>query len=746
MARPLLPSGAPPLALRTVPVQWTAMGWGAAALVVGLLLPWTREERAVWAYAADATGAALLRTTPGVGLALLAAALAVLVGVAPLPPVRRGQWLWPLGLAGAVTILVTALVLGRPVGLGAILLFLAHLTLAGTGLALSGALRTDPFTAAAVLWAAVFVLLFILLPLAEVLAAAVVVSGRFTLDAVRETIRSPAFFLLDRPATPLDEGRAVLAVGAGGAAVGAAWSLLARHPLRAVVVRTLAAGLGAGGLAALVLGFGAVRNSVLLALAVGGLSTGVGFLFALLGERSRLPTRRLLGPLSILPIITPPFVLGLAMIFMFGRRGFITHQLLGQSTTLFFGPLGVGAAQVLAFTPIAYLVLVGVVRALDVAMEEAAETLGASRWQVLRTVIWPLARPGLANAFLLVAIESLADFGNPFVVGGGAPFLATQVFDAISGRFNPHEAAVYGVTLLGMTLTVFLVQRLWLGRRGYVTVTGRPGAGLARPLPRWLDLGGTALFLGWVALTVLLYGSVFVGAVTRLWGFDDTVTLAHLQGLTPQGWAVLWNSVRLSALAAVPSTLLGFLIAYLVTRVAFPGRSALEFSAMLSFAVPGTVMGIGYILAFNQGVLLLTGTEVILVLAFVFRNMPVGIRAGVAALHQLDRAIEEASTLLGAGTASTLRRIVMPLVRPALLSGLVFAFVRAVTAVSQVIFLISPQHNLATTQILSYVQYGTLGRGAALASVVIVLLAAVVLALYLVTNRLDPRLVREVGA
>jgi iron(III) transport system permease protein len=406
----------------------------------------------------------------------------------------------------------------------------------------------------------------------------------------------------------------------------------------------------------------------------------------------------------------------------------------------------VGAAQVLAFTPIAYLVLVGVVRALDVAMEEAAETLGASRWQVLRTVIWPLARPGLANAFLLVAIESLADFGNPFVVGGGAPFLATQVFDAISGRFNPHEAAVYGVTLLGMTLTVFLLQRLWLGRRGYVTVTGRPGAGLARPLPRWLDLGGTALFLGWVALTVVLYGSVFVGAVTRLWGFDNTVTLAHLQGLSPQGWAVLWNSVRLSALAAVPSTLLGFLIAYLVTRVAFPGRSALEFSAMLSFAVPGTVMGIGYILAFNQGVLLLTGTEVILVLAFVFRNMPVGIRAGVAALHQLDRAIEEASTLLGAGTASTLRRIVMPLVRPALLSGLVFAFVRAVTAVSQVIFLISPQHNLATTQILSYVQYGTLGRGAALASVVIVLLAAVVLALYLVTNRLDPRLVREVGA
>ncbi|MGH2397866.1 MAG: ABC transporter permease, partial [bacterium] len=494
-------------------------------------------------------------------------------------------------------------------------------------------------------------------------------------------------------------------------------------------------------LAALYLGFGALRNSVLLAIVVGVVATALGFVFALLSERSSLRTRSLLGPLSILPIITPPFVLGLALIYMFGRRGFVTNGLLGLSTGIFFGPLGVAVAQILAYAPIAYLVLQGVVQAMDAAMEEAAETLGASRWHILRTVIWPLARPGIANAFLLVAIESLADFGNPIIVGGGVPFLATEVFFAIIGRFNPSEAAVYGVVLLAMTLSIFLVQRYWIGRRFYVTVTGKPSGAQHRPLPPALDYAASGVFLAWVVLIVALYGSVFIGSITKLWGFDYALTLQHIKALSPTGWQVFWTTARLSAYAAIPSTILGFLIGYLVTRVEFPGKSALEFGSMLSFAVPGTVMGIGYILAFNQGALLLTGTSLILILAFVFRNMPVGIRSGVAAILQIDRSLEEASTMLRANSPTTLRRIVMPLARAALLSGLVFAFVRAMTAVSQVIFLITPAHNLATTQILSYVEYGSLGRGAALASLLTLFMIAVILALYAVNRRFDTRTV-----
>lgn len=723
----------------------TLLAWGGSTFFGALLLPWTRPGRDLFTYTPEATGLALLRTSPLMAAIFATALLVAVVALLPWPNAQRGRAALALGLLGTVLTSIRWFGAGQPFSGGALAAALGFLAVLGTGLALSGVLRADAFIAGSILWVAAFVAVFILYPLWAVLKASVVVKDRLTLSVVGETLRSPGFFLLNNPGTPRNE--TVMAIWAGVIAAGAAAVVVGwTRRWSRVWYWIPTAGIGGWMLTALYLGFGALRNSVLLAIVVGGVSTALGFLFALLGERSHLRTKRLLGPVSILPIITPPFVLGLAMIYMFGRRGFVTYQLLGISTNIFFGPLGVAVAQVLAYAPIAYLVLQGVVESMDAALEEAAETLGASRGHILRTVIWPLARPGIANAFLLVAIESLADFGNPIIVGGGAPFLATEVFFAIIGRFNPNEAAVYGVVLLAMTLTIFLIQRYWVGRRSYVTVTGRPSGAQPRPLPPPLDYAVSGVFLLWMALIVALYGSVFVGSLTKLWGFDYTFTLKNLRDLSPQGWQVFWTSTRLSAYAAIPSTLLGFLIGYLVTRVEFPGRSVLEFSSMLSFAVPGTVMGIGYILAFNLGPLLLTGTEVIIILAFVFRNMPVGIRSGVAAIHQIDRSLEEASTMLRANSVTTLRRIVMPLVRSALLSGLVFAFVRAMTAVSQVIFLITPAHNLATTQILSYIEYGSQGRGAALASLLTVFMIAVILALYAVNRRLGMRASTEVAA
>ena len=721
----------------------TLLTWGGISFSGALLLPWSRPGRDLFVVLPDRTGLALADHTLLIAAVLACGLLAGIIALIPWPDARRGRAAVLLGAAGAALTIAQALSSRQPFSGAPVAALLGFLALLGTGLALSGALRVDAFIGGSIVWVTLFVAIFILYPLWTVLQASVFVKGEFTLRIVAETLRSPGFFLLNNPGTPRNE--AAVALWAGGAAAVAMASILGagRH-LRRRWMWIPASGAGIWLLTALYLGFGALRNSVLLAIVVGVVSTALGFVFALLGERSRLRTRRLLGPFSILPIITPPFVLGLAMIYMFGRRGFVTYQMLGISTNVFFGPLGVAVAQILAYAPIAYLVLEGVVQSMDAALEEAAETLGASRWHVLRTVVWPLARPGIANAFLLVAIESLADFGNPIIVGGGKPFLATEVFFAIIGRFNPNEAAVYGVILLVMTLSIFLVQRYWLGRRSYVTVTGKPSGARARPLPPALDYAASALFLGWAVLIVALYGSVFVGSVTKLWGFDYTFTLEHIRSLSPTGWKVFWTSTKLSAYAAIPSMLLGFLIGYLVTRMEFPGRSSLEFSSMLSFAVPGTVMGIGYILAFNQGSLLLTGTSAILILAFVFRNMPVAIRSGVAAIHQIDRSLEEASTMLRANSAVTLRRIVMPLVRSALLSGLVFAFVRAMTAVSQVIFLITPQHSLATTQILTYIEYGSQGRGAALASLLTVFMIFIIMALYVVNRRLDVRAVREV--
>ena len=732
--------------VRLTGVPWPLAGLGAGTALAALVLPWARVGRELAAFAPGSLGVEVAARQPAAAAAMIAAAAATVVALAPLPLYRRGRLVVAAAVVGLLAAAWAVAGAGAPLGPGALVLLLGLLTVLGIGLSLGGYLLADAFVATCIVWAAAFVAVFIVYPLVAVLQGAVLVNGRFTLEVVRETVRSPAFLLINNPATPLDEGRAALLTGAGAALLAGLVALLARRPLRAVVLWAGAGGTGVGVLVALFLGFGAVRNSVLLALVVGGLSTGLGFLFALLAERSRLPTRRLFGPISILPIITPPFVLGLAIIYLFGRRGYVTHHLLGLSTTAFAGMVGVTLAQVLAYTPIAFLILQGVVRQMDAALEEAAETLGADRWHILRTVVWPLARPGVANAFLLVAIESLADFGNPIVVGGGLPYLATEIFFAATGRGVP-EAAVFGVALLALTLSLFVVQQRWVGRRSYVTVTGRPSAqGAARPLPPLLDYAVTAVFGLWLVLIVLLYGSVFVGAVTKLWGFDYTFTLEHVRGLSPTGWHVFRTTAWLSAVAAVPSTLVGFLIGYLVSRVPFPGREALAFASMLSFATPGTVMGIGYILAFNTGVLLLTGTELIIVLAFVFRNMPVALRAGVASVLQVDRSLEEASTMLRAGTATTLRRIVVPLVRGALLAGAIFSFVRAMTAISQVIFLITPRTNLATTQILSYINYGAFGLGAALSAVLVVFMAAVIVALYLAMQRWAGGPARELPA
>jgi iron(III) transport system permease protein len=697
-------------------IDRAAAAWGLAGLLGFAVLPWARG---------GPTGLGAAAGRPGlivVGLALgLATAAAQRGGRA------AGRVLVGLAAAGATAGIWDAVAGAAPAGGGALLAVASLVTLAGLGLARAGWVRGGGFVGAAILWAALLVTLFVVYPVIAMLHASVVVNGRLTTAALTKTLGSPIFLLLRHEALATDPGAAAL-IGAGlGLLAGCARGLAAGRP-PARLLRGALGGLLVGALAGgLLTARGALRNSLLLGAGVGIASTALGFAFALLAARSRLWTRRLLGPLSVIPIITPAFVLGLAFIYLFGRRGAVTHGLLGLDTGVFFGPLGVAVAQVMAFTPIAFLVLAGVVRSLDVALEEAAQTLRAAPWTLWRTVTWPLLRPGLANAMLLVMIESLADFGNPLLLGGGVPFLATEVFLAIEGRFDPHEAAVYGVVLLAFVLGLFLAQRRWLGETSVVTVSGRPSGGRPLPLPAAADWALSALFLAYTALTALLYGSLFMGGFVRVWGIDHRPTLEHYRSLVTTGLPVLLDTAWLAALAAVPAAALGLLIAYLVARHRFAGRRALEFCALLSYALPGTVMGIGYILAFNQGGLRLTGTAAILVAAFVFRAMPVGIRSGVAALAQVDPALEEASATLRADVPTTLRRVLLPLVLPAVLTGLIYCFVRAMTAVSQVVFLVSPGHDLVTVLLLSWAEYGHLGRGAALASLLVVFLAAIVL-------------------
>ncbi|WP_415184793.1 ABC transporter permease [Phaeovulum sp.] len=488
---------------------------------------------------------------------------------------------------------------------------------------------------------------------------------------------------------------------------------------------------------------GVAWNSLFLAVLVGVLTTLLGLVFALVLTRSGFRYKGALRALTVLPIITPPFVIGLAIILLFGLSGAITTwtaDLFGiRPTRWVYGMPGILIAQVLAFTPIAFLVLIGVVEGVSPSMEEAAQTLRANRWQTFRTISLPLMRPGLANAFLLGFIESMADFGNPLVLGGNFDVLSTEIFFAIVGaQYDQSRAAILAMVLLTFTLGAFYLQRFWLGRKSYTTVTGKGDAGVHPAMPAGLAIPVYVIAALWVAFTVVIYGMILYGSVVQLWGVNNTITLKHYvtafrvslddSGIrwTGSAWGSFFTTLVISTLAAPLTAAIGLITAYLLTRQRFAGKRAFEFGTMLSFAIPGTVIGVSYILAFNVPPIEITGTGLILIVSFVFRNMPVGVRAGIASMSQLDKSLDESSLTLGANSWQTFRRIILPLLRPAILAALVYSFVRAMTAISAVIFLVSARYDMATSYIIGRVENNDYGLAIAYSTALIfVMLAAV---------------------
>ena len=498
---------------------------------------------------------------------------------------------------------------------------------------------------------------------------------------------------------------------------------------------------------------GVAWNSLWMAVLVGLSTTILGLAFALVVTRTGFRAKRTLRVLTVLPIITPPFVIGLAVILLFGRSGAVTealHAVLGiEQSRWIYGLPGIWLAQTLAFTPITFLVLIGVVEGISPSMEEAALTLRATRWRTFRTVSLPLMRPGLANAFLLGFIESLADFGNPLVLGGNYEVLSTEIFFAIVGaQHDQGQAAVLAIVLLIFTLSAFYAQRRWLGRRSYATVTGKGDSGVHVRIPDWLRRSVYVVVMPWAVLTAVIYAMILFGGFVKLWGYDHSFTLQHYvdafsvtagqHGLVWSGsaWNSFWTTLQISIISAPLTAGLGLLTAYILVRQRFVGKDIFEFGTMLSFAIPGTVIGVAYILAFNVPPIEITGTGVILVICFVFRNMPVGVRAGIAAMSQIHSDLDEASLTLGAGSFGTLRRVVLPLLRPAVIAALVFSFVRAMTAISAVIFLVSAEYDMATSYIIGRVENGDYGLSIAYSSVLIlVMLVAIVLIQLLVGER-----------
>ncbi len=472
----------------------------------------------------------------------------------------------------------------------------------------------------------------------------------------------------------------------------------------------------------------AFRNSIIMGVTTAALGTLVGFLFAFTLARTDIPFKRFFNIIAIIPIVSPPFIGALSIIMLFGNNGFITAGVLGLSNVKIYGFRGLLVAQVVTFFPVAFITLKGVLDSISPTLEDAALDLGGSRWNVFRRVTLPLAVPGIASAMLVLFIETLADFGNPLVLAGSRfPILSVQAYLEITGMYNLPKGAALSLILLVPSMTAYIIQKYWVSKHRYITVTGKPTSSaikLVNKPAKWLLFSGTMLVSLFV---ILIYLTILWGAFAKVWGSDNSLTLRHFGYVLGVGFEAVLDTLVIAGISTPISGVLGMVIAFLIVRKRFIGRGALEFTSMLSFAVPGTVIGIGYILAFNRPPLVLTGTLAILLINFIYRYVPVGIQSGVAILQQIDPSIEEAAIDLGADSRKTFGRITLPLMVPAFFSGLIFAFVRAMTAISAAIFLVSSNWQLMTVQIMSQVESGRLGAASAFSVILVGIITAAIL-------------------
>ena len=468
----------------------------------------------------------------------------------------------------------------------------------------------------------------------------------------------------------------------------------------------------------------ALRNSLLLAGMVGVAGTAIGMIFAFTVERVSRGgwLTRFIDRATFLPLISPPFTTSIAIVFSFGPRGLITHDVFGLQNVQVYGLTSTFAAETLTYFPIAYLALRPMLASISNSFEEAAFSLGGSRWHAFRTVTLPLTVPGLANAFLLLFGCSLADFATPLILAGSDfSVLPTEAYLQITGMFDLKTGAILSLLLLVPAGLVFYLQEYLVAGRSYVTVTGKASAASIRDSvsgsTKYLLL---AFCLCICALILYFYALLFYASIVQAFGANETLTLDHYRVIFTEGLPAIEDTLIIALVGMPLGGVYGIAIGYLVGRTRFPGRKAMEIVSMLNYALPGTIVGIAYLLAFNDKPLALTGTATILIACYVFRYSPTGIRTTIALLQQIDKSMEEASASLGASDLTTFRRVMLPLILPAFFAGLGVVFIRSMTAISATIFLVSIDWTLITVKILENMTEVALGPAAAFSVFVIV--------------------------
>ena len=502
--------------------------------------------------------------------------------------------------------------------------------------------------------------------------------------------------------------------------------------------------------------FRSLTNSLYVSIVTMIITTVLAFFFAYGLTRTTIPGKGLFYTVSTFPLIAPSIIQGLALILLFGRNGLVTRYVLHTDWNI-YGATGIIAAECLYCFPNALFILYTTLSAVDTRLDEAAQSLGASALKTFYKVTLPSAKYGIASAAALSFNLTITDFGVPVVIGGNYSVLATDIYQQVIGMQRFDLGATISVILLIPSVAAFLLN-YYLTKKSYALISGqaRPFLQPSRPFKKW-----AFTIYCWIPCIFILavFMTVFLGSFVKTWPYDFSLTLKHFnfpslgghapvwtefwafvlkgewQSIIAYKYAPIWNSLWVSILVAIGGATLTLLAGYIIEKKKPKGDQILYTLSVLPAAIPGTVMGLGYILAFNKPYFFIYGTFWIIIINIIICNFTLGVLSSIANLKQIDKSIEEAAVSLGANPITSFTRVVFPLTRTAFFSNMAFFFMRAMTTISAVIFLISAKVKLAAIEIIFLDIDGRTASANAMCTIIILIVVGMLVAMRLITGR-----------
>ena len=453
-----------------------------------------------------------------------------------------------------------------------------------------------------------------------------------------------------------------------------------------------------------------LKNSMITSSISAGIASIFGGIIAYYMLFSSERVRKFYYYLLMLTMISPPFIFGISYIMLFGRRGLITYRVLGLHTNP-YGLKGIVMLQLIGEISFATFMLYEIFKNFDYTLINASRALGASPWESLKRVVFPISVPAFLGTFFILFTKNLSDFGSAIIIGGRESTLATEAYLTVIGEGNMPKAAAMTLLLIFPALLAFLLyKRILLKKFSSFSVgKGMESKNISYSLPLGVKILFKVVAYLFVLVMFIQYSAIFFSGFYNYTSKGIEFTLEYIEKFKLSSTRVFLRTIVYAFISGAISSTIGILISYYNRERKSYFFKGIEFLGGLPYIIPGTFFGLGYILAFNRGIFTLTGTATIVILNCAFRQISIGIKAGDSIFSTLNPNIEKAGRDLGASKIRILLDIIFPLLKPAFLISFVNCFIATMTTIGAIIFLVSPGNNVATIMLFTQVAQGEYG-------------------------------------